>query len=795
MSRTMAIMVALCLTCLIVISCAVIGLANSTQAGLLVADGNAFATIVVGATADDTERFAAQELQDYIRKATGAAIPIQSTPQVGSINIYIGRASLPADFHFELVPYDTLPVFAEEAFLICSRDNALYILGNGSRGTLYGVYEFLDRFVGVRWFFPGSAGEYVPKLAKLELPDVNQQVKPGFEFRAFNLTSSLWSNDDAVLWARRNRLNVTRDGDAGVAFPGGHAYYRYLPPDVYFAAHPEYYALVSGQRRSANAQIETANPEVVKTFSENVASALRMKPVPILSISPNDGYGWSESEEAKALDARLGTSIDIVTDRVFQFANEVAEQLAAEFPDTHLLSLAYVNYVSPPKSVKLLPQVIPWVAHYLPACYTHTMADPNDAANKQFSEYLEGWVNIAQRVYTYNYTNKWPGWVGLLRPVERVMAEDVKYQYAVGVRGYYGQSGGGNWALTGPTIYVTTRLLWNPALDSDQILSEYFEFMYAEAAEEMMAYHRELAQIWESADVHANANPNEEVPQIFALDDLARLRKQLVRAKEKAQSPLTLSRIDDQLALLDYTTAFINIVQLKRSFPDKSAVEKAWAYVQQVIKLSLSSAHKAAFHPDFYSTFWNKYGAEIQLAYEQSQRAAESVQLPYKTSFDDPNELMTHFIVGQGKWQIANGVLKSDTGGQIYLRTDLPSADYAIIVRLKMVPEGFVGVFGRARSQTDWDFVIADLMDRHQALRMKVGEYPVTRFNMQIKPGNWYTLRLEVQGTTAKAYVDDVLVGQVQIPSEFSEPGQVGIRWRGNGIEVDSFAVELLPGS
>lgn len=645
MSRIMCILGTLCLTCFLTMVLAATGLAQGTQAKLLVADGTVFATIVVGAEAGDTERFAAEELQHYIKISTGASIPIQSTPQAGSISIFVGRTSLPAHVEFDSVPYDTLPAFVEEAFMIYSRDSELYILGNGARGTLYGVYEFLDRFIGVRWFFPGTAGEYVPTLAKLELPEVNLQIRPGFEYRSFNLASPLWSNEDASLWARRNRVNVIREGDAGVAWPGGHAYYRYLPPDTYFASHPEYYSMVSGQRRSANAQIETANPDVVQVFSQNVASALRTQPVPIISISPNDGYGWSESDESKALDARLGTGIDVVSDRVFQFANEVARQLAAEFLDTHLLSLAYVNYVSPPQSVKLAPQVIPWVAHYLPACYTHPIADPEDAANTQFREYLEGWVSNAKRVYTYNYTNKWPSWVGLLRPVERVMAEDVKYQHSIGVKGYYGQSGGGNWALIGPTIYVTARLIWNPTLDPDQVLQEYFDFMYAEVAEEMVAYHYELAQIWESASVHANVNPNDEVPQIFAITDLERLRERLVRAKEKALLPITQSRIDDQLALLDYTNAFIHILELQRSFPAKEAVEQAWAYVQQIIRLSLSGAHKAAFHADFYNTFWNKYGAEILFAYEQSQRPVESVQLPYKTSFDDPHELVTYWTV------------------------------------------------------------------------------------------------------------------------------------------------------
>ena len=33
-----------------------------------------------------------------------------------------------------------------------------------SKGTYMGVIDFLERFVGVRWYFPGRIGTYVPEL-------------------------------------------------------------------------------------------------------------------------------------------------------------------------------------------------------------------------------------------------------------------------------------------------------------------------------------------------------------------------------------------------------------------------------------------------------------------------------------------------------------------------------------------------------------------------------------------------------------------------------------------------------
>ncbi len=69
---------------------------------------------------------------------------------------------------------------------------------------LYGTNEFLERFVGIRWYMPGPLGEIVPKHARIVLPMTDLEQSPGFAFR--------WVGEHNDHWMRRNKQNRCDDG-------------------------------------------------------------------------------------------------------------------------------------------------------------------------------------------------------------------------------------------------------------------------------------------------------------------------------------------------------------------------------------------------------------------------------------------------------------------------------------------------------------------------------------------------------------------------------------------------------
>ena len=68
----------------------------------------------------------------------------------------------------------------EEAFHIYYKAPRLYIAGGGARGTLYGVYAFLETYLGWRWFAPDT--EKCVLSGTVEIPaDCNLYCRPALE--------------------------------------------------------------------------------------------------------------------------------------------------------------------------------------------------------------------------------------------------------------------------------------------------------------------------------------------------------------------------------------------------------------------------------------------------------------------------------------------------------------------------------------------------------------------------------------------------------------------------------------
>lgn len=523
---------------------------------VLVEDGRAQCSIVIPDDATDTVRHAADELAGYIERISGATLPIVAESQAKSrTRIDVGltqraRPQAPDGF-----------VGDDERVLIRSVPDGLLVCGGGDRGTLFAVYRFLE-VLGCRWLTPEPENELVPRRGTLTVGRVEIDTRPAFEWRLFNGRSG----EELQRWGSKMGMNglyapeaSERNGNSLYypdAVPGVHAYARIMPNDRYWPKHPEWYPLLAGERVPGDVhgkQLCVTSKGLADEFAANVTRIFDDDPAcQVISISPNDGYGWCACPECEALDQKLCKSRMTKQglnrerrfrgDRVFWFANEVSRRVAETHPEKKLLVLAYVNYAEPPDTVRPLPGVVPFLCHYAPADYSRPINDPDSEANRQFNDSLTRWAQLTPEVLMYSYVSK-SQWWRLPRPVLWNFAADVKYFHSLGIRRYYCQSSLSDWPLDGPLYYVIARLLWDPSADPRQIADEWTRAMFGPAADEMATFYEALDAAAHKTGQSYAGNPRTQIPGLFDPDLFAEALAAVERAESVAADDVVAGRV------------------------------------------------------------------------------------------------------------------------------------------------------------------------------------------------------------------------------------------------------------
>ena len=142
-----------------------IAAAAEKPAVVLAKDGKPQATIVIGKDASGLQRGPAKELQEYLRRITGATLPItdDGRPPQGDL-VLVGASRLTREMGIDP------QVLGGDAFVIKTTPGRLVLAGHDARlgdstspkhtkcGTANAVSAFLHDVCGVRWFIPGKLG-------------------------------------------------------------------------------------------------------------------------------------------------------------------------------------------------------------------------------------------------------------------------------------------------------------------------------------------------------------------------------------------------------------------------------------------------------------------------------------------------------------------------------------------------------------------------------------------------------------------------------------------------------------
>jgi hypothetical protein len=512
-----------------------------------VKQGKSTYSICVSEAASPSERRGAEELQKFLQEMSGARLPIvtEAEKTEGDL-ILVGNSRLIEKLGLT-IPFERL---GSEGVVLRTQGNHVVIVGGRQRGTMYGVYTFLEK-LGCRWFARDLS--FIPKKPTVTVESLDETQKPAFEYREPFFTEALDKD-----WAARNKMNgafanldPSTGGKVGY-YPFVHTSYLILPPDRYFKDHPEYFAMVDGKRRSERAQLCLTNPDVLRIAIETVLEWIEQHPeASIYSVSQNDCEGWCECDNCRRVEEEEGGAH---SGPILRFVNAVAAEVGKKHPEKLIDTLAYWYTEAPPLKVRPLPNVRIRLCP-IGACEAHAYENCQD--DTYFMEHLRGWSEITNQLYIWHYVTNFAHYL-LPFPDFDELAADIPMYRKHGVVGIFlegdaAEGGGGENAEL--RSYVMARLLWNPSVDVNTIIREFMSAYYGKATFSMRAYfdllHRQVRPAPQGKGNHMWIYTNPGAPYLPE-DFLAQSLKFFHEAETAADDDATRTRVRKARLSIDY---------------------------------------------------------------------------------------------------------------------------------------------------------------------------------------------------------------------------------------------------
>ena len=529
--------------------------------------------IVTAPTANKVVQFAARELKTFLDSALSADIKIVNAPTAGKKHFFIGK-EFAGDCSF-----DEKKLF-RDAFYIITKGDGIYIGGIDSekafpekqlqytiwnqyyeRATLFGVYDFLERFAGVRFYFPGELGTIVPKTAAIKVPQIEIFDFPDYDFRRYSMYQGKWMDVPKSPAAKaryekyRSRAkfnqkrmvngvwlktapNDFRNEEKNLAFyryrmetfmePNCHGLARYCYIKRFGKTNPEYFALMdNGQRHCSESLPHPGSicysSGVVEEIYQDAKSFLLGEKADkrgvltlhtgkpgwdpsaaqkgYFNIMPQDSYYRCHCDKCAK---KFGTGVNYATEFMWQFTADIANRLKKEGVPGKVTQMAYRPYRAVPK-VDIPDNVSVMVAEIGP------WAQYNPEGQKRDYAELAAWAKkvAPNRIYLWNYVGKNDSSSSNLpdipAPTHKAMALYYKSLEPLNIRGAYLESETDRYINNYLMYYLYGKLAWDNKVDTDAIIAEHHKLMFDQAAPVMATIFDDFEKLWLSRVVAKQA--------------------------------------------------------------------------------------------------------------------------------------------------------------------------------------------------------------------------------------------------------------------------------------------------
>lgn len=485
--------------------------------------------VVLAPGAPGAAAFAAFEATNFLSRVLGAVVPIVHRP-TGK-----GFASLVLGSNVWSVAAGVVPDGSvRDGFRIRAARDRVYVVGNDDdvdvpglmrrgahtarfrSGTLFGVYEFLERFAGVRFYFPGEMGTVVPRSRSLAARG-DLSVLPAFTVRDCCISSAgTWPDDigengpvrispkeaDGLRLLYKLRLRECAERPSCC-----HGQNRFRIAERFSDTHPEYFMLRKDGTRCTGTnfvhswqgrQLCHTSP-VWDVIREETIDRVR-KGAKNVDVMPQDGMQpcWCATCQARFRTTDFSLSSGYATDLIWSNTVAVAKAITAAGLQGSVSQMAYGTYrnipdFDIPDNVNLVLAVGgPW-----------SESRP-DIRDRQVA-FVRDWSRKLGRKVAWIWT--YP-----MKNYGRLQAPGVPQHAPHAYLSFYGRVApyiNGSFAETSCgkggvlhlihnylNFYAFSKFAWDHAFDLDAALAEHHRLMFGAGAKEMGKFFDRLEKLW-----------------------------------------------------------------------------------------------------------------------------------------------------------------------------------------------------------------------------------------------------------------------------------------------------------
>ncbi len=438
-------------------------------------------SIVCAADLPSVQQTTVQCLVDRIAAATGVTLPIITPDQSAEHEIVFGngvRENAKVDAAVAEIKND--------GYALVMDDGDLYIAASTERGVVYGAYDLMEKYLGVR-FYAADSIQY-KEANIIDIPaDLKDVYSPAFAYRGGNW-HNVWG-DYGYAAAKANEGSMVNYGDdITLVSYSGHYLSMFLdsPGPKYNEDDPSTHWRYWDDSGWASPQPCLTSEDNYQKILANVLKYISEGNYDSVRVGQNDNTQYCTCENCAALNEKHGSAAG----SHMVFINRLAADVAKTYPNVKIQTYAYTYSAKPPKDLVMHENVIINYC-FMAACFSHAFNDPNCATNKSIAEDLKAWRKICTTMTIYDYGNNF-GSNKYVDPNLYALYENVHFLAELGVDGY----GTETWNKQGGDFdelrnYLIRQVMWNPNMTKEEYLALMDDFMtayYGEAAPLLMQY-------------------------------------------------------------------------------------------------------------------------------------------------------------------------------------------------------------------------------------------------------------------------------------------------------------------